>query len=61
MFAIVKSAGNEKGRVRSVHRSYNAAMKAQPQIYYAICAAPTGVKKGEIVPGLLEARCGMRR
>lgn len=54
-FAIVKSAGVNKGMVRSVHRSFHAAMKAQPATFYALCRASDEIRKGDIRPDLLRA------
>jgi hypothetical protein len=55
MFAIVKTAGNELGRVKSVHRSFNAAMKKQPTNYYGLVnIGKRKVKAGEIHINLID-------
>jgi hypothetical protein len=53
MFAIVQSAGSKKGLVRSVHRSFNAALKAQPATFFKLVPADDRAKKGTIRPDLL--------
>lgn len=53
MFAIVKSAGADKGLVRSVHRSFNAALRAQPATFYALRPADANARKGQLRPDLL--------
>lgn len=52
-FAIIQSAGQRKGFVRSVHRSFNAAMKAQPATFFALVPADERTAKGAMRPDLL--------
>lgn len=54
MFAIVKSAGSAKGTVRSVHKSFGVAMRAQPATFYALVPADKETKKGQVRPDLLD-------
>jgi hypothetical protein len=56
MYAIVVSAGSAKGRVRSVHRGYTAADRAQPATFHALCKVTDGsnVRKGDMRPDLLD-------
>lgn len=48
-YAIVKCAGSNQGKVKSVHRGFDAAMKAQPIGYYALCVVKDSIKAGQIV------------
>jgi hypothetical protein len=53
LFAIVKSAGADKGHVRSVHKSFAVALRAQPATFFKLCPASPEVRKGQIRPDLL--------
>lgn len=48
-FIIVKSAGTNVGRVKSVHRSFQSAFKQQPLCYYALFTVTDKIKVGDVV------------
>jgi hypothetical protein len=50
LFAIVKSAGADKGHVRSVHKSFAVALRAQPATFFKLSPE---VRKGQLRPDLL--------
>lgn len=53
MFAIVKSAGSNIGKVRSVYQSYDTAFKNWP-VFYKLVAVKGNVKAGDIRPDILK-------
>ena len=54
MFAIVKTAGINKGFIRSLHRGFEQASLRQPACYYGIVnIGSMPMKKGEIYPDLV--------
>jgi hypothetical protein len=53
-FAIVKCAGSNIGKVRSVHRSFDVAQKNWP-VFYKLVSVTGAVRVGEVRPELLEA------
>lgn len=54
MFAIVKTAGGDVGKVKSVHRSFLAASNKQPAVYYGLVnIGKQKVRVGEIHPTLV--------
>lgn len=55
VFAIVLVAGPNKGRVKSLHHSFDAAMRKQPACFYSLRTVPAGVKVsvGDVRPELL--------
>ena len=53
MFAIVQSAGSNKGFVRSVHKSFAVALRAQPATFFKLVPADEKTKKGQMRADLL--------
>jgi hypothetical protein len=55
MFVIIQTGGTNTGKVRSVHRSFNAASKAQPATFHGLVnVGSRKVGKGEMRHELID-------
>ena len=50
-FAVVKAAGKDVGKIRSVHRHWQSAFNACPATFYTVKRVSTQAKVGEFAKG----------
>ena len=48
-YAVVKVAGLNKGKIKSIHRYFNSAMKACPPTYHTVKQVANSFRKGDYV------------
>lgn len=48
-YAVIKSAGSNKGQIRSIHRYFNSAMDACPATFFTVIKVAANFQVGDYV------------